>query len=103
MIPILNPEQHWVCPNCAQTDVTHEAKPHSRMHTCRGLGGLTAPMVPAGADVKVEAAVREDFVGDAVVTYDGEGRPVQAVVTTRADGSNDVAAFADCAGVRGEQ
>lgn len=101
-IPILRPEQHWVCPNCTLTDVTHESQPHTRMHTCRGLKGLTAPMVPEGADCKVEAREREDFLNGAIATLDGEGRPIMAVETVRADGSNDVAAFAECAGMKGE-
>jgi hypothetical protein len=58
--------------------------------------------VPAGADVAVRAVLREDYVNGAVCTLDGEGRPVSAIETIRADGSNDAAVFADCAtmGVR---
>jgi hypothetical protein len=92
MIPLLQPEQRWECPNCEARDVTHEARPHTRMHTCRGLKGLTAPMVPAGTRCKVEAKEREDYVGDEIVTYDGEGRPTMAVEVTRDDG-NDLAVF----------
>lgn len=99
MIPILQPEQHWVCPNCTEVSVTHEAKPHTRMHTCRGLKGLTAPMVPEGTRCKVAAVEREDFIGKSIVTQDAEGRAVMAVEVTREDG-NDIAAFADCAAVR---
>jgi hypothetical protein len=95
-IPILQPEQRWECPNCTLTDVTHEAKPHTRMHTCRGLKGLTAPMVPAGTRCKVEAVEREDYIGSEEVTYDGEGRPIMRVDTTRDEG-NDVAVFAPLA------
>lgn len=93
----LTPEHRWVCPNCTQTDVTHEARPHTRFHACRGLRGLTAPMVPAGSDCKVEAVERGDWVGRELVTADGEGRPVMSIVTTRADGSNDCAVLAPCA------
>lgn len=96
MTLILQPEQHWECPNCTQTDVTHEAQPHTRMHTCRGLMGLTAPFVPAGTSCKVEAVEREDYVGNEVVTLDGENRPIMAVETTRDDG-NDLAVMAPCA------
>jgi len=95
-VPILNSERRWECPNCTATDVTHEAQPHSRFHSCRGLKGLTAPMVPAGTRCKVEAVEREDYVGKETVTLDGEGRPVMRVETTREDG-NDVAVFAACA------
>jgi hypothetical protein len=93
---LLAPEQRWVCPNCTATDVTREAAPHSRFHACRGLRGLTAPMVPAGTRCKVEALEREDYVGREHVTTDGEGRPVMAVETTRDDGT-DRAVFAPCA------
>ncbi len=95
-VPILKPEQRWECPNCTATDVTYESRPHSRMHTCRGLKGLTAPMVPAGTRCKVEAKEREDYIGNEVVTLDGDNRPIMRVETTRDDG-NDVAVFAPLA------
>lgn len=95
-VPILNSENRWECPNCTFTDVTHEAQPHSRFHSCRGLKGLTAPMVPAGTRCKVEAVEREDYVGKETVTLDGEGTPIMRVETTREEG-NDVAVFAPCA------
>lgn len=90
------PERHWTCPNCDFTDVTREHQPHSRMHSCRGLRGLTAPMVPAGTRCKVEAVERGDYVRDELVQVDGEGRPVMSVVTTRGDGQ-DCAVFAPIA------
>jgi hypothetical protein len=93
----LRPEQHWGCPNCMATDVTYESQPHTRFHSCKGLKGLTAPFVPAGADCKVEAVEREDYVKGELVRRDSEGRPFAAVKTTRADGSNDIAVFAPCA------
>lgn len=95
------PERRWYCPNCTHTDVTHEVQPHTRFHPCRGLKGLTAPMVEAGTRCKVEAVEREDYVGKELVTVDGAGRPVMAVVTTRDDGT-DVAVFAACATGRAE-
>lgn len=100
-IPILTPQQRWECPNCMLKQVTHESKPHTRMHECKGLRGLTAPMIPEGVHCKVEAVVREDYVGSATVTTDAEGTPTMGVNTTREDG-NDVIAFADCANVIGE-
>lgn len=99
-IPLLAPEQRWECPNCTATDVTHEARPHTRFHACRGLKGLTAPFVPAGTRCKVEAVEREDYVGKEIVTTDGDNRPIMAVETTRDDG-NDVAVFAPCANSSG--
>lgn len=92
----LSAERRWECPNCLATDLTHEAQPHTRFHNCPGLRGLSAPMVPAGTRCKVEALVREDYVGAEDVQYDADGRPVMAVVTTRDDG-NDVAVLAPTA------
>lgn len=98
-LPLLAVERRWVCPNCPATDVTREAQPHTRFHACRGLRGLTAPMVPAGTRCKVEAVQRQDYVGRELVQTDAGGRPVMAVVTTRDDG-NDVAVLAPCATAR---
>jgi hypothetical protein len=53
-------------------------------------------MVPAGTRCKVEALERDDYIAGDHVTYDGEGRPVMAVETTRDDGT-DRAVFAPCA------
>jgi hypothetical protein len=94
---LIQPEHRWVCPNCPATDVTHEAQPHTRFHTCPGLLGLTAPMVEAGSKVRVTAREREDYIGNEKV-----GR-VMSVVTERADGSNDVAVFAPTATAKAEE
>jgi hypothetical protein len=100
-VPLLARETRWECPNCTLTDVTNDPRPHSRMHSCRGLRGLTTPMVEAGTRCKVEARDREDFTnGDEVVT-DGEGRAVMSIVTTRDDGQ-DCAVFAPCATITKE-
>lgn len=93
---LLETEQHWVCPNCSLTQVTRESQPHTRMHACSGLNGITAPMIPDGVNCKVEVVEREDYVGKEVVTYDDANKPISAVVTTRDDG-NDVAVFAPVA------
>ncbi len=93
---LLTRETRWECPNCTHTDVTHETRPHSRFHNCRGLRGLWAPMVEAGTRCKVEARDREDYVNGDLVRTDGEGRPVMSVVTTRDDGQ-DCAVYAPCA------
>jgi hypothetical protein len=90
------PEHHWSCPNCDVTHVTRETKPHTPFHPCRGLRGLQAPFVTDGLKAKVEAVERGDWVGREVVTTDGEGRPVMAVVTTRDEGT-DCAVFAPMA------
>ena len=101
MFPLLTREQRWSCPNCDLTDVTREATPHTRFHACRGLRGLTAPMVPDGTRCKVEVAERGDYVGKEMVQTDGEGRPVMSVVTTR-DQGQDCTVYAPCATARAE-
>jgi len=105
-VPLLaSPEQHWVCPNCTVTAVTHlpPDAAASQFHPCRGLKGITAPMVPAGTKAKVEALEREDYTNGDHVTRDGDGRPVMAIETTRDDGT-DRAVFAPVAtaSVRGD-
>lgn len=85
---ILTAEQRWVCPNCTATAVTAGAE--NRFHPCTGLAGLLAPMVREGTRVSVRAVVREDYIGREDVRYDGEGRPVMAVVTERDDGMDRV-------------
>jgi hypothetical protein len=96
---LLRAEQHWTCPNCPATTVTHlpPGTAASQMHTCPGLRGLTAPMIPAGQDCKVEAVEWGDYLHGELAQRDAEGRPMSAVVTTRADGSNDTAVLAPSA------
>lgn len=91
------PVTRWECPNCDLTDTTKVLGPHSRFHACRGLAGLTAPMVPEGTRVKVVAREREDYIGSEDVQYDADGRPIAQVITERPDGSNDVVVFAPTA------
>lgn len=76
----------WVCPNCTGRDRTFERRPHTRMHSCPGLLGLTAPMVREGVRCRVRPVERGDYVKDELVQRDGEGRPWMAVVTDRDDG-----------------
>lgn len=93
----LRRETRWCCPNCTYTDVTHDTKPHSRMHPCRGAYGLTMPMVEAGVDCKVITTEREDYVAGELVRTDGRGRPIMNSQVVRADGSNDVYVYAPTA------
>lgn len=95
-VPLLARVTRWECPNCDHTHQTREAQPHTPFHPCKGLKGLTAPLVVAGTKAKVAAVERGDYVGKEMVTTDGEGRPVMSVVTTRDDGQ-DVAVFAPTA------
>jgi hypothetical protein len=93
------PPVRWVCPNCPVEAVTPGNTPN-RYHECRGLAGITAPMVPAGSRSRVLSVVREDYVGSEIVQYDDNGRPVMAVITERPDGSNDVTVLAPTAAMR---
>ncbi|SRR6266540_1306048 len=104
MIPILQATKHWWCPNCNLTDVTHEVRPHTRMHSCNGLYGLTSPMVPVGQKAKSIMHEPDDYVKHENVTYaevDNKSRPVMNIVTTR-DNGEDCTVFAPCATIRSE-
>lgn len=81
-------EHRWSCPNCMATDVTHEPRPHSRLHSCAGLLGLSVPFVSDGVRCKVEAREREDYLNGDRAQLDGEGRPIMSIVTTRDDGQD---------------
>lgn len=59
-------------------------------------------MVEVGVRAKVEAVVREDYVGSEKVTLDDSGRPIMSVVTTRDDGS-DCAVLAPVATGKGSR
>ena len=87
----------WVCPECGLKDRTRNAGPHTRMHTCPKLYGLTAPMVREGTKAHILAKEREDYVGTEKVTTDDRGRPVMSIITERPDGSNDTIVFAPLA------
>jgi hypothetical protein len=87
-IPIFSKKTMWGCPNCDLKQVTKESNPHTRFHSCKGLKGITAPMVEAGTKCKVEAVEREDYVGYEDVQMDSDNRPIMAVVTTRDDGQD---------------
>jgi hypothetical protein len=97
MIPLL--ARRWYCPNCPTETVTGDAAiPY---HPCKGLTGITAPLVPIGVRAEVKAVERGDYIGEErVQTFNG--RPVMSVVTNRADGSHDTAVFAPTAVLRSE-
>lgn len=95
MTTLLTPIREWMCPNCPVTSVTHEAQPHTRFHSCAGLWGLTAPMVPIGTRAKVTLVEREDYIGDEDVRLH-RGRPIMSIITEREDG-NDAIVFAPTA------
>ena len=93
-------EKHWECPSCGLQHVTNEPKPHTPMHNCVKLNGLVAPFVEVFGDqlekhsVQHKVVVRGDYLGDELARFDGAGKPITAVLTERADGSNDCYAFA---------
>jgi hypothetical protein len=95
MAVLLDAWVDWVCPNgCGQTDRTRPLPPNaSRFHTCPRLHSLTAPLVRDGSDCKVFAVERADYLGREEQRTGDDGRPYMAVVTERADGSNDAAVF----------
>lgn len=100
---ILDPTRRWGCPSCGGLHVTHEARPHVPMHPCPALRGLTAPYVEiTGTELDPHAArhrivERDDYVGNEDVQTDNTGRPVMALATDRADGSNDQTVYAPTA------
>lgn len=103
-VPILQPPvRRWECKHCNIKDVTRESRPHTRFHSCPGLGGITAPMTEESMRGKLEVRVqvREDYVGKEVVHKDEDGRPISAVETHYADGRNDVAVLAPMARASG--
>ena len=90
--PLLTRSVRWVCPNCdvvAIKEVPLGVEPgggFTEFHTCAGLSGLKAPMVPAGTRCKVTPIPREDYLGTDIPRTDDEGRVFQSVVVERDDG-----------------
>ena len=104
-VPILKPIARWECPSCGFTDVTTEVQPHSRMHSCSALKGLTTPMVRLKPgqisltknEVTHTVVERGDYIGEEQGIPVVDGKAVMAVRTERKDGSNDIAVFAPTA------
>ena len=102
---VLDATKLWECPACGLRDQTHEHRPHSRMHACKAMNGLTAPLVEVTSrsgeldthKVRLVRVDREDYVGTEIVRTDMVGRPAMAVRTERYDGSNDCHVFAAAA------
>jgi hypothetical protein len=87
----------WYCPNCDAAARTVDAK--VPWHPCKGLAGLSVALLPQGTRAKIEAVERGDYIGREQVQYDGNGRPVMSVVTTRDEGT-DCAVLAPVATAR---
>jgi len=95
-LPLLTTDRLWTCPNCTMRARTTRPDAPIPYHACRGLNGLTAPLVPEGTRCKVEAVERADYVAGDLVQTDVDGRPYMSVITTRDDGQ-DCAVFAPTA------
>jgi hypothetical protein len=78
--------QYWYCPNCVVEARTADAS--LPMHTCKGIAGLTAPLILRGTKAKTTVNDREDYVGQELVQTDAEGRVVASTTTTRDDGED---------------
>lgn len=94
------PVHRWECHHCSFRDTTRGAGPHTRMHPCSGLGGLTTPMVPEGSGARVVANEREDYVGREDVQRSADGRVLSSISTEYPDGRNDLVVFAPTASTR---
>lgn len=99
-VPTLSVTRRWECPSCGQRHETTETKPHVPMHECSAQRGMTVPFVSVdnygdlGRQVRHVVVEREDQIsGEKGLHFDGEGRPIMAVRTERADGSNDIHVF----------
>ena len=86
----LDIENHWVCPNCTDTRITHRPATDVPFHPCKGLNGLSTPMVIDGVNCKVEAHERQDYINGEIVQTDKMGRPIMNVITTRDEGQDCV-------------
>jgi hypothetical protein len=99
-VPLLRrPFEEWHCPNGCHCRETLPALPPgaTRYHNCPNLHQLSAPLVRAGADCKVEAIEREDYIGDQVQARGDDGKVYMAITTRYADGRNDLAVNAGLA------
>jgi hypothetical protein len=100
------PEVRWECPSCNVQDVTYEARPHTRFHSCGAQGGLTVPFVQLDGRELVKNSVRhvvkerEDYLADDIPHRDADGRVVMSVVTEYKDGSSDCTVYAPTSVVR---
>lgn len=94
---LIEAEHRWTCEHCTQRAVTREHGAHTRLHTCAGLGGITAPLVREGTRCRVTALEREDYVGGELVQRNQDGRPIMSVVTDYPDGRRDCVVLAPTA------
>ena len=104
---LLDPTKRWECISCGDQRVTTTPQIITPLHQCKAHNGLDVPYteVPPGQrELRKHAArhvvrEREDYVGQEIVAYHN-GRPLLALVTERADGSNDARVYAPAAQAR---
>jgi hypothetical protein len=96
---LLQAWEDWECPECGAAERVSPPLPPNgvRMHTCPRLHYITAPLVRAGADCRLVAVEREDYLAGEIQTRGDDGRAYMAVRTDYADGRNDVAVHAPLA------
>ena len=99
--PVLKPEHRWQCPACDATHVTHRVEPHTPMHPCKAMAGLTVPYLAAGQAGEHQRLDREDYAGSDIIARDGDGQAVMAVVTVHDSGTH-CTVYAPAAGGRGQ-
>lgn len=85
----------WECPNCTTT-MAAGLVPGTPFHACKGLAGLSAPMIPVGLKVGIKRLDREDYVSGDDVQVDGLGRVFGGLHVERDDGQ-DCVIYAPCA------
>lgn len=91
----------WQCSACNTREGTEIDPPFSPMHACKGMAGMSVPLVRVAGRVHLKAIEREDYIGNETVQYDGNGRPIMAIVQEYADGHTDATIYAPTAHVRG--
>jgi hypothetical protein len=104
---ILDAWQDWVCRagqdgrGCGVAERVRPLPPNAqRWHACNRLHGLKTPLVLAGADCKVVAVERGDYLNGEEQRTGDDGKPYMGVVTEHGDGHTDAAVFAAVAVAR---
>lgn len=91
----------WECTGCGRRERTEVDPAYAPMHACKAMGSMSVPFTREGAKVLLSAVEREDYIGNEVVPYDDNGRPIMAIVTEYADGRKDSTVYAPTASIRG--